>query len=113
LGYLEFYKTFHEVSGSSIFAYSAIFSPSDLNIDIIHEWQYFDETTQIWNTESRINLLVIGGRDGGFRTFSNRENLQPGKWRVNVETETGQIIGRLRFNLIKTETEPELSTNIK
>ena len=112
-GYFEFYQNFKQVSGTPVYAFSAVFSPSDLNLTITHEWQHYDESFKAWITESRINLAVIGGRDGGFRTFSVRSNISPGKWRVNVETLQGQLIGRLRFNIIPVDVEPVLTADIK
>ncbi|HEV7424102.1 MAG TPA: DUF2914 domain-containing protein, partial [Candidatus Paceibacterota bacterium] len=60
-----------------------------------------------------ISLPVIGGRDGGFRTYSSRSNLAEGKWRVNVKTELGQTIGHVRFNIIHVDTEPTLANTTK
>ncbi|TSC70439.1 MAG: hypothetical protein CEO12_373 [Parcubacteria group bacterium Gr01-1014_46] len=113
LSYFEFYKNFKLVYGEPLYAYSAIFSPSKLNTTVIHEWQHYDEVTKKWVTENTVDLPVIGGRGGGFRTYSVRNNLAPGKWIVNVLTDTGQLIGRLRFNIIEVETTPTLSTVIK
>lgn len=111
--YFNLYQDFKQVPGSSVYVYSAIFSPSELNTTIVHEWQFYDENKGKWILESRINLPVIGGRDGGFRTFSAQSNLFSGKWRVNVETAEGQLIGRLRFNIISVENEPALVTDTK
>ena len=112
-GYFQLYQDFKEVPGTPIYAYSAVFSPSDLNITVIHEWQYYDELLKTWLTESRVDLPVIGGRGGGFRTFSVRSNLSSGKWRVNIETLEGQLIGRLRFNIMQVSIEPVLTADIK
>lgn len=111
--YFNLYQDFRQTPGSSVYAYSAIFSPSDLDTTIVHEWQFYDDAQGKWITESKINLPVIGGRDGGFRTFSAQSNIFSGKWRVNVETAQGQLIGRLRFNIISVDTEPTLVTDIK
>lgn len=111
--YFNLYQDFKQVPGSSVYAYSAIFSPSDLNTTIVHEWQFYDDVQGKWITESKINLPVIGGRDSGFRTFSAQANIYSGKWRVNVETAQGQLIGRLRFNIISVDTEPTLVTDTK
>ena len=35
---------------------------------------------------------------------------QPGRWRVNIETERGQLIGRLKFEIIRVPTDPSLET---
>jgi len=112
-GYFNPYPDFREVVGSPVYAYSAIFSPKGLNITIVHEWQHYDETQHKWVTGMTINLPVVGGRDGGFRTYSERSNLASGRWRVNVKTELGQTIGHLRFNILPVNTEPALASDIK
>lgn len=112
-GYFNLYPDFRHVAGTPVYAFSAIFSPKKLDIRVDHEWQHYNETSKEWLTESVVNLPVVGGRDGGFRTYSARYNVAPGKWRVNIKTEQDQIIGRLRFNVIKADTEPILSTIVK
>ncbi|MBI3305928.1 DUF2914 domain-containing protein [Candidatus Nomurabacteria bacterium] len=112
-GYLQFYPDFKAVTGSPIYAFSAIFSPKYLNIAILHEWQQWSEEKKEWNTERVINLSVVGGRDGGFRTYSSRFNLEEGKWRVNIKTEEGQIVGRLRFRVVLVDEKPELTAAVK
>jgi Protein of unknown function (DUF2914) len=45
---------------------------------------------------------VVGGRAEGFRTFSRRREWPPpveGRYRVDVMTASGQLIGRLRFRV--------------
>lgn len=111
--YFKLYPDFKETSESPVYAFSAIFSPKNLNITLLHEWQHYDKIQNKWMTERVIKLPVKGGRDGGFRTYSTRTNLTSGRWQVNVKTEQGQIIGHLRFNIVKVEKEPELKTMIK
>jgi hypothetical protein len=110
--YFKLYPNYNKTEESPVYAYSAIFSPKNLNLTIIHEWQYYDETNNKWKTTGQINLHVIGGRDGGFRTYSLRTNLTSGKWRVLIKTTEGQTIGRIRFKITKTDNEPPLLTNV-
>lgn len=112
-GYFQLYQNFKEKPYSPVYAYSAVFSPSNLNITIIHEWQHYDERQKKWILESRIELPVVGGRGEGFRTYSVRRNLEGGKWRVNIETVEGKLIGRLRFNIVPVDSEPKLLIDIK
>jgi len=45
---------------------------------------------------------VRGGRREGFRTYSRFTDLKPpvaGRYRVDVVTASGQLIGRLRFTV--------------
>jgi hypothetical protein len=111
--YFKFYPTFKKVAGMPIYAYSAIFSPRQLNITIVHEWQYYNEKEEKWITDKEIGLPVAGGRDGGFRTYSMRSNIGAGKWRVNIKTVEGKTIGHLRFNVVLATVEPQLKTEIK
>ena len=111
--YFDLYPDFNKPTGASVYAFSAIFSPKNLNITIVHEWQYYNETQDKWITDKIINLPVKGGRDGGFRTYSMRSNIGRGKWRVNIKTEYGQTIGHLRFQILSSDTEPELTIEVK
>lgn len=86
-------------SGKPAYFYSAVFAPTRLNTEIVHHWQYFDDTTGEWVTALRVNLSIIGGRDGGYRTYSIKRNIAPGEWRVTVETPRGQVIGREKFRI--------------
>lgn len=108
--FFNLYPDFDKITGEPVYAFSAIFSPKELNTTIIHEWQYYDVSQKKWITDWKINLPVVGGRDGGFRTYSERSNLTAGKWRVNIKTIEGQTIGHLRFNVVPVTTQPQLST---
>ena len=111
--YFTLYPIYNETNNSPVYVYSAIFSPKNLNPNIIHEWQHYNENTNKWKTERIINLSVIGGRDGGFRTYSMRSNLLSGKWRVYVKTIEGQTIGSVRFKILPVNIEPILVNEIK
>ncbi len=113
LRYFALHEDFHALANDSVYAYTAIFSPASFNTDIIHEWQEYDKNTGKWITVNRISMTAVGGRDGGYRTYSIKNNITPGVWRVNVETARGQAIGRLRFNVIGVGEEPTLKTDIK
>ncbi|MDP2669053.1 MAG: DUF2914 domain-containing protein [bacterium] len=103
----------HLVAGRPVYAYSAVFSPSKFNTDIVHEWQKYDGNAGQWATATRVNLSAMGGREGGYRIYSMKTNVTPGEWRVNVKTAQGQVIGRLRFNVIASDREPALKVYIK
>lgn len=102
LGWRSFFSVYKEVSQNNsdvIYAYSAVFSPTKFDMEIVHDWQHYNENTGEWFSRARIPLRVVGGRDGGFRTYSRLEKLDSGKWRVNVLTLGGQVIGRVRFQI--------------
>jgi hypothetical protein len=111
-GYFKLYPNFKITTEQPVYIFSAIFSPADFKMTIVHEWQYYDETQNKWVTESIIDLPVVGGRDGGFRTYSARKNIAPGKWRVNIKTKQNQTIGQTRFNIVPVKTEAILKTMV-
>lgn len=104
---------FHWVPGSPVYAYSSIFSPALFNTGVVHEWQQYDQSEESWVTATIVPLSAQGGRYEGWRTYSMKTSVSPGKWRVNVKTGRGQVIGRLRFNIIEAKEEPALETQIK
>ena len=106
LSYFNPRDTLHILSSDSLYAYSAVFSPASFRTDIVHEWQYYSNVTKSWVTASIVPLSTNGGREDGYRTYSKKSNLTEGKWRVNVKTKSGQIIGRLRFDIIFVDNLP-------
>jgi hypothetical protein len=62
---------------------------------------------------SRVELPVRGGRGDGYRTYSVKTGIIPGAWRVNVETSSGALLGRLRFNVVTQPTDPPLIAQSK
>jgi hypothetical protein len=110
--YFVMYDNFHINRDTTIYAYSAVFSPTSLNTTIVHNWQYYNESLKKWIDYDRVELPLIGGRDGGFRTYSSKTDLVGGKWRVNVENILGQLIGRIRFNLVEDYTPVEVRSKI-
>ena len=110
--FFKFYPDFHYLEGQPVFIYSAIFSPSKLNLAVTHQWQKKAANGK-WVTVSQVPLTVVGGRDGGFRTYSQKTlGLTPGHWRVNVLTTRGQVIGQVRFNLIMADALPKVMQKV-
>jgi hypothetical protein len=81
----------------SLVAYTAVYAPAGLTQPIAHVWRRDGQVL------ARIPLSPVrGGRAEGFRTWSRRTDLRPplqGRWTVDVETASGQLIGRLRFTI--------------
>ncbi|MDB5237959.1 MAG: hypothetical protein JWM46_229 [Candidatus Kaiserbacteria bacterium] len=88
---------FHYTKGESAWIYSAVFAPTGLSTALIHEWQRYDIASKNWITTDTLRFQINGGRDGGYRGYSIKSGITPGKWRVNVKTQYGQIIGRITF----------------
>ncbi|MDO8590949.1 MAG: DUF2914 domain-containing protein, partial [bacterium] len=46
-----------------------------------------------------IQFPIVGGRDEGFRGYSIKSSVFPGRWRVDVETAEKNLIGRVEFTV--------------
>ncbi len=84
----------------NIYVYTRIFAPAQINMDIYHRWEYYSPITNEWEDADRLRFEIKGGRAEGYRGYTTKNNLAFGKWRVTVETERGQVLGRLAFTLI-------------
>lgn len=99
--YLRYNTVFHKAPGESVFVYSAVFAPTKFSTTILHEWEYFDEASSEWIKSATFGFPIVGGRDGGYRGFTLKESVEEGKWRVNVKTGDGKIIGRISFTVVE------------
>lgn len=109
--FFTFWPKVHWVEGSPLYAYTSIFAPGSLSTEILHDWQYQNSKGE-WVTATVVSLPLSGGRTGGFRTFSQKYNFTPGKWRVDVKTRQGQILGRLNFEVVPATVYPPLESQI-
>jgi len=105
--------TYHRQPGETVYVWSAVFAPSGLSTSILHVWQRYDTTSRAWVTVSTYGFPINGGRDGGYRGYSNKTDIQDGAWRVNVVTQYGQLIGRISFTVVTATSTPELVETTK
>lgn len=98
-------KTIHLVHGEPVYVFTAIFAPGELNTRIVHVWERYDEKKKRWVEHDRLSFYLTGGRGEGFRGFSFKTTAAPGRWRVSVETERGQVIGKVNFRVEPREND--------
>lgn len=89
----------HQQAGEKIFCYTSVFLPPGISTTLYHVWQHRDPKSDKWVTWSRIGFPVRGGRMDGYRGFTFKRNLAPGRWQVRVETESGRVLGLNRFTV--------------
>ncbi len=104
-------KVFHQFNNAPVYIWSAVFAPSAFSLSVYHEWYYFDTATNQWALKSKTEFDMVGGRGGGYRGYSMKNNLLPGKWRVDITIGTGQRLGRVFFDLVSAATAPVLKTD--
>jgi hypothetical protein len=86
--------TMEQLAGG-VTVFVAIRAPSGVSQSIVFEWRHGAES-------ERIVEQIRGGNDGGYRTYSRKQNFPAnarGRWIVDVETPQGQLLRRLRFSV--------------
>jgi hypothetical protein len=86
---------FHGTGPASCF--TAVFAPVALQTTILHHWQHRPTGRAGFHTTDRIPMTISGGREAGYRGYTTKSKLDPGEWRVDVETTDGRVIGRVGF----------------
>ena len=116
LWYLFFDETsriYHWREGEPVYYFSSVFAPTDFAVPIMHRWSFYDDIQKGWVKKESIRFAITGGRDGGYRGYSFKTAILPGKWRVEVMTDDGRVLGREVFHVVRKEIAPELKFGIK
>ena len=104
-------NVFHQVNDERVFVWSAIFAPTKLTVPVFHLWQYFDETDKVWVATDMVEFPIKGGREEGYRGYTIKSGVFPGRWRVDVQTSRKDIIGRVEFTVVsESESNTKLVT---
>lgn len=104
-------ETVHITPNKKAYVFSSVFAPTGFNTDIVHDWQYLKKDR--WVSVSRVSFPVIGGRDDGYRGYSQKSNLQAGHWRVLVETNQGRRLGAENFQVELVDQPVELRSKLR
>jgi DUF2914 family protein len=92
--------------GDVVYCFARVFAPNRFRDAIYVHWWL--KGRRGWVDQGRAQLNISGGRGDGFRAFATKKNYQPGRWRVEVETDDGRDIGVIHFDLVN-----DLSTNVR
>lgn len=102
----------HLIPGERLYCVAAIFAPSGLDTRLYHHWRYHDDKAG-WQSRSRIGFNLSGGRQGGYRGMTFKQNLAPGAWRVAVETEDGRTVASHEFRISDEPRAPDAPMRIQ
>jgi hypothetical protein len=91
-------STYHRRDGEPIYCFTSVFIPNGIRTTIRHRWEHLDERDG-WTTMDVRSFAIEGGRHGGYRGYTFKQNLIPGRWRVTAESESGAAIGILDFTV--------------
>lgn len=104
--YLRYETTYHQgaTSTAPVYVWSTIFAPTGLSTVIEHQWQRYDDAARAWVTTDAVSFPITGGRDGGYRGYTAKAGISPGRWRVNVLAQGGKLITRIGFTVVVADT---------
>jgi hypothetical protein len=78
-----------------IYCFTAVFAPVALNTTVYHHWYFRTNSDRPFTHADKIPIKIAGGREGGYRAYTFKQRLDPGDWRVDVETEDGRVVGQV------------------
>ena len=96
-------KNFRYSQADTVFCFTSVFAPFDLRARIVHHWQTYDPRRKKYISTDKLSYRISGGRAGGYRGYTYKRNAKPGRWRVDVETPKGQVLGRIDFRIEPAE----------
>lgn len=96
--------TVHRVDGNEVYFLSSVFAPAKLKAGLEFRWYYQEPTTGKYKLTDKISsgrMVMNGGREYGFRIYSNKRNVPPGKYRVETAYKNGAVIGSSAFEVLE------------
>jgi hypothetical protein len=96
--------------GDIVYCFARVFAPRGFRDAIYVHWLW--KGSEGWRDQGRAQLDITGGRGDGFRAFATKKNYQPGRWRVEIETEDGRDIGTIHFDLFDDPSSEERSFRV-
>jgi hypothetical protein len=99
-------QTFAAQPGDQIYVFVAVYSPARFDDVVYVRWQYYD-VRRGWQNSDRIQMRITGGRHGGFRGWTTKQNYTAGDWRVKLETRDGREIAHMKIAVTNVAANPE------
>ncbi|MBN1567323.1 MAG: DUF2914 domain-containing protein [Acidobacteria bacterium] len=104
---------FYWSPGERVYCYTAVFAPAKVRgIPVRHVWSF--KAQDGWRQTDRLGFeIALGGREGGYRGYTAKRGIWPGKWRVEVQTLRGQTLGHITFDVVPGPVpHPPLQTRL-
>lgn len=108
--FLQVFERVHLKAGDPLFVVTSIFAPTNFQTTIVHDWYHYNDAKSRWEFVSSVSFPVSGGRESGFRGYSEKDGAATGLWKVDVKTTNGQKLGTVKFKVVPVSDEPALVT---
>jgi hypothetical protein len=103
---------FSPIKGGGAYCFARVYAPTNLRTKIVHRWEY-EDTQGDWQTIFTQSYQVSWENRNGYRGYTTSNNLRDGKMRCGVETERGQVLGRVTFIVDKSRVPEQLVTVVE
>jgi hypothetical protein len=91
----------HRVGREPIYVLTAVSAPARATAELEHRWSR--KGPDGWTRTDAIPIRIQGGRKGGWRAYSFKRNLEPGRWKVETALVGGAVLGRHVFALVDVD----------
>ena len=82
-----------------IYFYNEIQAPTSLNAKVTHRWEYYNENNKKWQLVSNNSYNISGGRENGYRGYTNISNIKRGEYKVTVIIDDNRTLSSKRFEV--------------
>ncbi|MFU8802761.1 MAG: DUF2914 domain-containing protein [Bradymonadaceae bacterium] len=93
--------TLHRAGREPVYVLTAISAPKRATAELEHRWQH--KGPDGWTTTDVMSIKISGGRQRGWRAYSFKRNMQPGRWKVQTALVGGAILGSENFELVEVD----------
>ncbi|SHK68019.1 DUF2914 domain-containing protein [Fibrobacter sp. UWB12] len=100
--------TIHKGEGDEIYFMSSVYAPAELKAPIEYRWYYKEPSTNKFKLTDKITssrMVIRGGRDQGYRSYSRKKNIPMGTYRVETAYKDGAVIGSTTFKVLDGQPE--------
>jgi len=89
--------------GDTVYCFSSIFAPAKLNTRVFHYWYHYDPGKRRYVLKNKMEYPLTGGREEGYRGYTYKRKVVPGKWRVKIKNEEKKTLGFINFVIRPTD----------
>ena len=96
--------TIHKDDGDEIYFMSSVYGPAELKAPVEFRWYYKEPSTGKFKLTDKISssrMVIRGGRDAGYRSYSKKKNIPTGDYRVETAYKDGAVIGSTSFKVLE------------
>ena len=96
-------STIHKEDGDEIYFMSSVYGPAELKAPVEFRWYYKEPSTGKFKLTDKISssrMVIRGGRDAGYRSYSKKKNIPAGAYRVETAYKDGAVIGSTSFKVL-------------